>query len=104
MTARHELDRIAVRVINRLRLRNAVSGYYQRLVAARMTARQRLARLHQLDDRTVGDIAMLREAAADRQYRFELQAEVVAIEGLHRVDSLGENTDVHLGPIEFHRC
>ena len=66
--------------------------------AAGMPARQRRIGMHQLDYGAIGEVAMLFVAAADRQYRFELQTELFAVEFLHRRQLIGEESDVNSLP------
>src|SRR5581483_10263261 len=60
---RHQFDGVAVRVIDRFGLRDAVGRDHQGLVSPWMAPRERIARFHQLDDRAIGNVAMLLEAA-----------------------------------------
>jgi hypothetical protein len=68
-----------------------------------MTPRQGRLGMHQFDYRPVGQIAMLLEAAADRHNRFELQAELFAVEFLHRGQLIREESDIHSLSRKFHR-
>ncbi len=58
--------------------------------------------MHHFDHAAVGEIAMLVEAAAHRQYRLELKPELLAVKYLRFFELVGKEPDVQLWSRQFH--
>ena len=94
MAGRHKLDAVAIRIGQLGWCGEAVAGDDEAEVATPGAGRQRVAGMVQLEDAALMVVAVLAQAAAERQHMVEGQADILLPEGEHLIETVGEHADI----------
>src|SRR5208282_6901338 len=102
LTARRQLDLVAVGILHRKRHRRARIGNRKLSVAARDAGRDRIADVIYLEHRSQQSETILAHAAADRQHLLVGQPDLLGVKCAHLVQPVGENSHVDESLCQFH--